>query len=153
MEPDMPEPANPILLYDGVCGLCNRFVQFILKRDRQDRCRFAALQSDFAGKILARHSLSARDLDTVYLVQHHEQANESLLSRSDAAIVVGFELGGWWSVMSAAFRLLPKFIRNWGYDVVARSRYRIFGKYDACPLPDPKHRHKFLDQPAVPNPH
>ncbi|HKS73728.1 MAG TPA: DCC1-like thiol-disulfide oxidoreductase family protein [Terriglobales bacterium] len=142
----MPGDSNPILLYDGVCGLCNRFVQFILKRDKADQFRFAALQSEFARKILERHGVSALDLDTVYLVKDYEQPQELLLSRSDAAIAVGRGLGGWWRVWASVFRIMPRVIRNWGYNAVARSRYQIFGKYDACPLPDSRARHKFLDQ-------
>jgi predicted DCC family thiol-disulfide oxidoreductase YuxK len=142
----MVESANPILLYDGICGLCNRFVQFILKRDRNDRFRFAALQSDFAIEILARHGVNAADLDTVYLVSAYGQANESLLNRSAAAAATLAELGGIWSVASRFIRLTPQPLRDWGYNFVARNRYQVFGKYDFCPLPDPKDRHKFLDQ-------
>jgi predicted DCC family thiol-disulfide oxidoreductase YuxK len=138
--------ANPILLYDGICGLCNRFVQFILKRDRNDRFRFAALQSDFAIEILARHGVNAADLDTVYFVAGLGQPDESLLDRSDAAQAVLSELGGVWSIASGFLRFIPRPLRDWGYNVVARNRYQVFGKYDVCPLPDPKDRHKFLDQ-------
>lgn len=137
---------NPILLYDGVCGLCNRFVQFVLKRDRNDRFRFAALQSEFARAILGRHGVRAADLDTVYLVRDFQQAGESLLNRSDTAVAVLSELGGFWSLLSVFMRLTPRPLRDWGYNVVAGNRYRIFGKYDVCPLPDPRDRHKFLDQ-------
>ena len=65
----MADPANPILLYDGVCGLCNRLVQFVLKRDSSGHFRFASLQSDFASRILRQHGLDPDDLDTVYLVE------------------------------------------------------------------------------------
>jgi predicted DCC family thiol-disulfide oxidoreductase YuxK len=142
----MASDTNPILLYDGECGLCNRFVQFILKRDRNDRFRFAALQSDFAKKILARHGVNAADLDTVYLITEYGQPNESLLNRSDAVIAVLSELGGIWRVESGFIRIMPRPLRNWYYNSIAINRYRIFGKYDVCPLPDPKDRHKFLDQ-------
>ncbi len=137
---------NPILLYDGVCGLCNRFVQFVLKRDRNDRFRFAALQSEFAKAILGRHGVNAVDLDTVYLVRDFQQTGESLASRSDAGIAVLAMLGGLWSFVSKVLRVMPRPLRDWGYNVVAGNRYRIFGKYDVCPLPDSRDRHKFLDQ-------
>jgi predicted DCC family thiol-disulfide oxidoreductase YuxK len=140
------QSANPILLYDGVCGLCNRFVRFVLKRDRNDRFRFAALQSDFARTILERHGVDAVDLDTVYLVTSYQRPEESLSNRSDAAVAVLSELGGFWKMVAGLLRLVPRPIRNWGYNLVARNRYRTFGKYDVCPLPDPKDRHKFLDQ-------
>ena len=138
---------NPILLYDGVCGLCNRFVQFVLKHDREDRFRFAALQSGFAGAILKRHGVDAVGLDTVYLVRNYQRPSESVVNRSDAAAAVLSELGGFWSVLSRFMRILPRAIRDWGYNLVAGNRYRFFGKYDVCPLPDVKDRHKFLDQP------
>ena len=142
----MAEGDNPILLYDGVCGLCNRFVQFVLKRDKEDRFRFAPLQSEFASAILASHGLSAVDLDTVYLVRNFQKASESVVNRSDAAIAVLSALGGLCSVLSGFMRILPRPLRDWGYNVVAGNRYRFFGKYNACPLPDAKDRHKFIDR-------
>lgn len=145
----MPAASNPILLYDGVCGLCNRFVQFILKHDRSDQFRFAALQSEFARRVLERHGVNALDLDTVYLVEHYQQAEESLLNRSDAAIAVGRVLGGWWLLCAGIFRVLPNAMRNWVYNAVAQRRYAMFGKYDACVLPNPKDQYKFLDRSSA----
>ena len=138
--------SHPILLYDGVCGLCNRFVQFVLKRDRDDRLRFAALQSELARTTLQRHGADADDLDTVYLVDSFGQPDELVRKRSDAALAVLRELGGFWRFVGGCLRLLPRGIRDWGYNFVARNRYQTFGKYDVCPMPDPKDRHKFLDQ-------
>jgi len=137
---------NPILLYDGVCGLCNRFVRFVLKRDAADRFRFASLQSEFAAAILRRHGIDPQQLDTVYLVLDYGAAGERLLARNDAATAVLERLGGFWRLAAGLLRLLPRRIRDWRYDLVARYRYRVFGKYDACPLPKPRDRHKFLDQ-------
>ncbi len=137
---------KPILLYDGICGLCNRFVQFVLKHDTKDRFRFAALQSEFAREILARHGVNAADLDTVYMVRDFQQSGELLVNRSDAALAVLSALGGFWSLLSGWMRILPRPLRDWGYNIVAGNRYRIFGKYDVCPLPNPRDRHKFLDQ-------
>ena len=136
--------SNPIVLYDGVCGLCNRLTQFLLKRDHHDRLRFASLQSEFAAVILKRHGKDASDLDTVYVVQDYGEANERLLARSDAIICLGQELGGIWSAAVLA-KALPRFLRDWLYNLVARNRYRVFGKYDSCMIPEPKHRRKFLD--------
>ena len=136
---------HPIVLYDGVCGLCNRGVQFFLKRDRHDRLSFASLQSDFAADLLKRHGIDARDLDTVYVVRNHGHANERLLAQSDAIIDLMWEIGGIWKLLSL-FKFFPKSVRDWSYDLVARNRYRIFGKFDSCMLPDPRHAHKFLDQ-------
>jgi predicted DCC family thiol-disulfide oxidoreductase YuxK len=139
------DPANPILLYDGVCGLCNRLVQFVLKRDARDHFRFASLQSDFAVRILQRHGLDPHDLDTFYMVTDYGQPDERLTARSDAAIAVLRQLGGFWGALALVLRVLPRWLRDWGYGLVARTRYRIFGKYDTCPLPEQKQRHKFLD--------
>jgi predicted DCC family thiol-disulfide oxidoreductase YuxK len=141
----MSDAFHPILLYDGVCGLCNRFVQFVLRRDHADVFRFAALQSAFAAQILQRHGASATALDTVYLVVDPQQTAESLLARSDAAIFVLAALGGIWGVAAALCRVLPRRLRDAVYNLVARNRYPIFGKFDACPLPEPSHRHRFLD--------
>ena len=86
--------ANPIILYDGVCGLCNRLVQFLLKHDKDGRLRFASLQSDFAVKVLGRHGLDPKDLDTVHVVVNYDQPGERVLQRSDAVLRAGRELGG-----------------------------------------------------------
>ena len=138
----MVDSANPILLYDGVCGLCNRLVQFVLKRDSSGHFRFASLQSDFASRILRQHGLDPNDLDTVYLV---EEPGQRLTARSDAVISVLRELGGFWRAVAFLMRALPKSLRDWGYNIVAHNRYRIFGKHDSCLLPEEKYRHRFLD--------
>jgi len=140
-----PPASNPIILYDGVCGLCNRFVQFVLKRDRHDRFRFASLQSDFAREILRRHNASAGDLDTMYVVLDQAQPGERLASRSDAAGTILRELGGGWGALGVVLGVLPIRLRNWAYNLIARNRYRLFGKYDSCPIPSEKDRRKFFD--------
>ena len=137
-------PPHPILLYDGVCGLCNRAVQFVLKRDRRDVFRFASLQTNFATNVLRRHKLTPESLDTMYLILDHGEPTERLLSRSGAALEVARRLGGIWRVLTIA-AIFPKFFRNFIYNRIARNRYRIFGKYDACPIPTPEQRIKFLD--------
>lgn len=136
--------SNPIVLYDGVCGLCNRLVQFILKRDVHDRFRFASLQSEFAATLLKRHGADSRDLDTFYLVIDQGQPEEHVLMRSDAILHVVNTLGGIWTLAGAG-RILPKVLRDGMYRLVARNRYRVFGKHESCLLPEPNHRAKFLD--------
>jgi predicted DCC family thiol-disulfide oxidoreductase YuxK len=137
---------HPIILYDGVCGLCNRLVQFVLKRDRADVFRFAALQSEFAAQVLTRHGANPQDLDTMYTVLNYGGPGETLPARSDAVLAVLERLGGMWSALAGVARIFPLRIRNFFYHLVAGTRYRIFGKYDACPLPTPDQRAKFLDQ-------
>jgi predicted DCC family thiol-disulfide oxidoreductase YuxK len=136
---------HPILLYDGVCGLCNRLNQFVLRRDPAGVFRFASLQSALAARILARHGADARDLDTVYVVVNPDQADEYLLARSDAIIFVLKQFGGFWRVAGFVAKLKPRFLRDWGYRVIARNRYRMFGRSETCMLPAPDHRDRFLD--------
>jgi predicted DCC family thiol-disulfide oxidoreductase YuxK len=140
--------SNPIIFYDGVCGLCNRLVRFVLKHDQRDWFRFAALQSDFARNILRQHNCDRDDLDRFYLVLDYQQSSERLLSRNDAAVEVLRQLGGRWRALAALLALSPKQLRDWRYNLIARNRYRMFGKHQTCPLPNPKDRHKFLDATA-----
>jgi predicted DCC family thiol-disulfide oxidoreductase YuxK len=137
--------AGPILFYDGVCGLCNTLVQFLLKHDKHGRLRFASLQSDFAEKVLRRHGFDPKDLDTLHIVENYEQQNERLLQRSDAVLRAGRELGGHWSVLAAIAKIVPRSLRDIAYRFVAQNRYRVFGKYETCMLPDPDQRSRFLD--------
>src|SRR5258708_25970933 len=109
--------TNPIVLYDGVCGLCNGLTKFLLQRDHQDRLRFASLQSDFAAAILKRHGKDHQDLDTVYVVKDFARPDEALLSKSNAILFVLGELGGIWKLTSAA-KILPRWLRDKFYDLV-----------------------------------
>lgn len=137
--------THPIVFYDGVCGLCNRLVQFLLKHDTHDRLRFAALQSEFASKVLGRHAIDPTDLDTMHLVVNLDEPNERVLNRSTAILRAARELGGAWAVAALLGMLVPRPLRNLFYGLVATNRYRMFGKYDTCMLPTPSHRAKFLD--------
>jgi predicted DCC family thiol-disulfide oxidoreductase YuxK len=141
----MAPSTNPVLLYDGVCGLCNRLVQFTLRHDHRGTFRFASLQGLTAGRILQRQGQSPADLDTFYVVTDFDQPGEHLRARSDAALFVLRELGGGWRTLATIGGVLPRFLRDAAYNLVARSRYRVFGKFEVCPLPDPNDRHKFLD--------
>jgi predicted DCC family thiol-disulfide oxidoreductase YuxK len=142
---ELPGGAHPVLLYDGVCGLCNRVVQFTLRHDRKDVFRFAPLQSELAGRALARHGESAKDLNSVYVVLGMGQAQERLLGRSDAVIYLFRTLGGRWKALAAVYEILPRSARDVLYNLVARNRYRVFGKFEACPVPQAGVRRKFLE--------
>ena len=133
-----------LLLYDGVCGLCDRLVQFVLRRDRADRFRFAALQSQLATHLLRGYGRDAGDLDTVYVVASYGEPSATLLSKGRAVLFVLAQLGGIWRLASL-LRVLPRPLLDLGYDQIARRRYRWFGRYDACQLPTPAARRKFLD--------
>lgn len=139
------DAANPIILYDGVCGLCNRLVQFLLKHDKQGRLRFASLQSEFAERVLTRHGIDPKDLDTVQVVVNYDRPEERVLGRSDAILRAGEELGMPWNVLATIARIVPRALRDVVYRFVARNRYHVFGKSETCMLPDPNQRHRFLD--------
>jgi predicted DCC family thiol-disulfide oxidoreductase YuxK len=132
----------PVLLYDGVCGFCNKSVQLILDRDRRGEMRFAALQSDYGAAIVERHP-ELRGVDSVVFVER-EGGGERVYTRSDAALKVASYLGGFWKVLLAA-KVVPRRVRDYFYDLFARNRYRLFGKYDSCMLPPPEVRSRFLD--------
>jgi len=119
-------------------------VQFILKRDVNGRFRFASLQSEFAETLLKRHGADSRDLDTFYVVIDYGQPGERVLMRSDAILHVVKTLGGIWALAGVG-RILPRGLRDGMYKLVARNRYRVFGKHESCMLPAPEHRGKFLD--------
>ena len=135
----------PLLLYDGVCGLCNRFVQFILGRDREAIFRFASLQSALAARVLARHGSDPVARDTVYVVLNYERPDERLLSRSEALIFVLRQLGGPPLLSAFLLQLLPRFLRDASYNTVARYRYRLFGRSEICTMPKDQDRSRFLD--------
>ena len=143
--------SNPIVLYDGVCGLCNRLNQFLLERDPGDVFRFASLQSDFAREVLTSHGANPDDLDTVYVIVDSGQPTERLLLRSDAILYLLSRLKGIWK-LGGIGRVLPKALRDGVYKIVARNRYKVFGKYETCMLPDPRYRHKFLENGLAPQP-
>jgi predicted DCC family thiol-disulfide oxidoreductase YuxK len=130
----------PLLLYDGVCALCNGAVTFVLKRDRRRVVRFAALQGATAATVRAKHPGLGGTDSMIWI-----DADGRMAIRSNAAIAIGTYLGGFWGVVAAMTRLIPPPIRDWVYDLVARVRYRFFGKYDACPIPPAEHRGRFLD--------
>src|SRR4051812_27497763 len=104
------DAEHPILLYDGVCGLCNRLVQFILQHDQKAVFRFASLQSGLAQRILPRHGAQAEDLDSVYVVLNfspHDGSGESVLSRSEAILFVLKQLGGSWRAIGYLLQFFP----------------------------------------------
>jgi predicted DCC family thiol-disulfide oxidoreductase YuxK len=134
----------PVLLYDGVCGFCNKSVQMILDHDRRGEMRFAALQSDYGLAVVERHP-ELRGVDSVvYVEQATGAGGERVFIRSDAALKVAAYLGGFWRLFLAA-KVMPRRARDYFYDLFARNRYRLFGKYDTCLLPPPDVRSRFLE--------
>jgi predicted DCC family thiol-disulfide oxidoreductase YuxK len=135
--------AAPVMLYDGVCGFCNKSVQLILDRDRRGSIRFAALQSDYGLAVIERHP-ELRDIDSVVFVETSTDVNDERVHvRSNAALKIASYLGGFWRVFLAA-KVIPRPARDYLYDLFARNRYRLFGKYDTCMLPPPEVRSRFI---------
>ncbi len=139
----MPAGEPLVLLYDGLCGFCDRTVQFVLARDRAGTMRFAALQSAFAEDVIARHP-EIRDVDSLILVRP-DGSGETVLVKWRAVTALLHYLGGAWKGISILMRLIPPFIGDAAYTAFARIRYRIFGRYDACPIPSPGQRARFID--------
>lgn len=137
------ESNAPVLLYDGVCGVCNGAVRTILRFDSRGTLRFAALDSDFARDIIARHPYLA-DLDTVVFVRDPGSARETVSTQSAALLQVADYLGGFWKLALAA-RVIPPAVRDRLYAAFATVRYRVGGQYDTCPIPPPEVRSRFVD--------
>lgn len=140
-----------LVLYDGVCGLCDHFVQFLLRIDGHDRLRFAALQGPIGADVLKQTGRTSTALSTVIVVADYTLPSERLLERSDAALFVIASMGGIYG-WASALRIVPRFLRDAAYNLIARWRYKIFGQFEACPIPKPETRAKFLDFPARPKP-
>lgn len=127
-----------IVFYDGVCGLCNRTVRFIITRDPTAHFHFCALQSDTAKRLLAERGITQIDLDTLYLIDE-----KGLAARSTAVLRICRRLRAPWPLLSV-FLLLPRVLRDACYDWISRRRYRWLGRYDTCRLPDQGEQARFL---------
>jgi predicted DCC family thiol-disulfide oxidoreductase YuxK len=136
-----PPVNNTVLLYDGVCGLCNKSVQMILDHDKRKEMFFAALQSDYGKRVISRHP-ELEKVDSIIFVE--QAGDERVFIRSDAALRVAGYLGGAWKLL-LIFRIIPRPVRDFFYDLCAKYRYKFFGKYDSCMLPSPDVRSRFLD--------
>jgi predicted DCC family thiol-disulfide oxidoreductase YuxK len=133
-----------LVLFDGHCGLCNGAVRWLLRRDRGDRLRFLALESEKAAGVLARHGMDGARLETMVVVRGVGGAGESLLVRSDAVVALLRELRWPWPGVGAVLGWGPRPVRDWGYRLVARWRYRIWGRLESCPVPTAEERGRFL---------
>ena len=127
-----------ILLFDGVCNLCNGVVQFIIKRDKEGKFKFAALQSEAGQGILKKFGLPLDDFESFVFVQ-----GDKYYQKSTAALHVARELGGIWKLFYF-FIILPKSFRDFLYSLIANSRYKIFGRQDSCMIPTPELKGRFL---------
>lgn len=130
--------AHPIVLFDGVCNFCNASVNFILKRDPKGVFRFAPLQSEVAKQLLEKFHLPADDLDTMVLIE-----DGTASTRSTAGLRIARRLKGTWPLLYG-FIVLPRFLRDAVYRLIAKNRYRWFGKKDVCMVPKPEWKERFL---------
>ena len=137
---DTSEPKNspPVILFDGVCNLCNQSVQFIIRHDRRSQFHFAALQSAFGTAQLLHFGIAPGILNSVILI-HHGKAYQ----KSNAALEIAKNLSGLWPALYI-FKIVPRFIRDGVYDWIARNRYRLFGRRDECIIPTPELKSRFL---------
>lgn len=130
---------RPIILFDGVCNFCNTSVNFLIRRDPKGLFRFAPLQSETGKRLLERHHLSTTNLDTMVLIE-----GDRVSTRSTAGLKIARRLSGLWPLL-CVFQIVPRPIRDAVYNVIARNRYRWWGKRDTCMIPTPGVREKFLD--------
>jgi predicted DCC family thiol-disulfide oxidoreductase YuxK len=130
--------ANPVILFDGVCNLCNGSVDFVIRRDAAAVFRFASLQSEAGRALLRKHGLPDDDLDTMVLVDE-----AGVHTRSTAALRIVRRLRAPWPLLYACI-VLPRPLRDAAYRLVARNRYRWFGRRETCRLPSPSEQGRFL---------
>lgn len=129
-----------IILFDGVCNLCNGFVQRVIKRDTNDIFRYASLQSEIGQQLLAERNIDTTKIDSVVLIE----PGVAYYIKSDAALQIGRHLKGYRTI-SKLLNLIPSGLRNIVYDLIAHYRYSWFGKKDQCMIPTPELKAKFLD--------
>ncbi len=143
MPDDIPEDA-PIILFDGVCNLCNGFVQFIAPRDDDERFHFASLQSPAGKKLLEHHGLPTDELESVVLIE-----GDRAYVKSGAILRTAYHLGLPYR-LAWPLRVFPARLRNWCYDFVGTRRYRWFGQKDQCMMPTGNLQERFLESGIEP---
>ena len=130
---------NNIILFDGVCNLCNSTIQFIIKKDTKQRFKFASLQSDAAREVLLQYSMKNVELKSIVFI-----TNNRIYLKSSAVLRILWELGGFYKLLYF-FWVVPKPLRDLSYDYIAKNRYRWFGKKEQCMVPTPELKNRFLD--------
>ncbi len=134
------KPGETVVLFDGVCKLCNGWARFLIRHDHDRRVRLAAVQSPEGQALLAWAGLPLDQLDTLAVIR-----DRHYWERSEAVFEIIAQLPARWRPL-LLLRAIPRFLRDWAYDRIARNRYRLFGKYDTCLLPDPDHEQRFLKE-------
>ncbi|MEQ8363731.1 MAG: thiol-disulfide oxidoreductase DCC family protein [Cyclobacteriaceae bacterium] len=131
--------VNAVVLFDGVCNLCNGSVQFIIKRDKANKFHFAALQSKYGQAQLSLLGIPSSSLQSIVLIK-----GDRFYQRSNAVLEIAKMLGGLWSLFYV-FKIVPAFLRDWIYNGLANNRYKWFGRQDQCMIPTPALKARFLD--------
>ncbi len=131
--------GKKIILFDGVCNLCNGAIQFIIKRDKNDLFRYATLQSDIGQQLITERAIDTSKVDSIILIV----PGVAYFTKSDAALEVAKGFGGLWKTMTI-FTWVPKTLRDAIYDLIAKNRYKWFGRKDSCMIPTPELQAKFL---------
>lgn len=129
-----------LILFDGVCNLCNGAVQYVIKHDKKNKFVFAALQSDIGQKTIETYNIDTSKTDSILLYS----PDKGIDYKSTAALKIAYQLG-FPNCLMSVFLIVPTFIRNWVYDYIAKNRYKWFGKKEACMIPTPELKNKFLD--------
>ena len=127
-----------IILFDGICNLCNSSVNFIIRHDKGNRFKFAALQSDIGNELVKKYSIDPQKTDSIILIK-----NEKHFIKSSAALRIAKELSGAYPLLFA-FMIIPPYLRNLVYDYIARNRYKWYGKRESCMIPTQELKDKFL---------
>lgn len=130
--------AEKVILFDGVCNLCNSSVNFIIDHDTQNKFKFASLQSDAGQELLNKFNLNTKDFDSIIFVD-----GDRYYSQSSAVLRIVKEFPGLWKLLYV-FIIVPPALRNIIYDIIAGNRYKWFGKKDSCRIPTPELKNKFL---------
>lgn len=130
---------SPVILFDGICIFCNFWVNFAIKHDPKKKLKFAPFQSNAGQLLLSQHHIAIESINSVILIE-----NGKVFTQSSAAFRVCKYLSGIWKIFYGLL-IIPKFLRDFFYNVIARNRYRWFGKKDSCMVPTPELRERFLD--------
>ena len=128
-----------VVLFDGICNFCSSSVLFIIRRDPEGYFRFAALQTETGSMLMKKHNIHSVKMESIILIE-----NNMVYYRSTAALRIARKLKGGW-ILFYVFMIIPPFIRNFFYDIVARNRYRWFGKRENCFLPGPNVKERFIE--------
>lgn len=137
----MIQEGKKIILFDGVCNLCNNAVNFIIKRDKKDIFRYASLQSEIGQELIKERGIDISKIDSILLIN----PGAAYYHKSTAALHIAKQLSAGYPLLFV-FIVFPKFFRDWIYDIIAKNRYKWFGKKESCMIPTPELKALFIDQ-------